>query len=111
MRWHPGYRAAVAALEERWSALTATLAAGRRTEAPDACEELGQALLALDPGALFPVPDGAVELYLRRTLLDLDWAISSCRRRRFFELGYRLERAAASRRQAARLLVPYGLEP
>ena len=81
------------------------------TELRSSCDLLAESLRGLERRTLFPVPDGAVDLYLKRSLEELDRAARACRRGRVFEMVYRLQEADRAFRRMEVQLARYGLAP
>jgi len=80
-------------LSRSWRELLSELARGRPERLSDECEDLERRVRGLDQEALFPVPDGSVEFFLKKSVINLEMALRSCRSERYFETVYRLEEA------------------
>lgn len=121
-RWHARYSVAVRPVRRALGSVLARRAGGgrdwpgppggrqdRRLRA--ACGRLAEALTELAGEDVFPAPEFAVDVHLRRALADLDRAAGACRAGRGRSLRHYLARAAEAFSNASLALRPYGLAP
>lgn len=121
-RWHARYAAAVRPVRRALGAVLARRAAdGKDWPGPPggredlrlraACRQLGGALEEITEGDVFPAPEFAIDVHLRRALDDLGRAATACRDGRGRGLRHYLALAAGAFSNASLALRPYGLAP
>lgn len=109
--WHRAVQHETARLSSAWRQLLRELALGRPDRLSAECRELEERVRALDHGVLFPVPDGSIEFFLKKSLVNLEMALRSCQRERYFETVYRLEEAETAFRRVIAGIRYYALTP
>ena len=109
--WHRSVQKETDLLSRAWRELLSELASGRPERLSNECGDLERRVRGLDHDALFPVPDGSVEFFLKKSMINLEMALRSCRSERYFETVYRLEEAESSFRRVAAGIRYYDLVP
>lgn len=107
--WYRTYRRELAAVETALGRLLAAREVDRPIYLVPPCRRLARALVALDRDALFPVPDLAADVHLKRALDRLAEAAVACLDQRFAASEYYLGEAERARREFGLALRRYGL--
>jgi hypothetical protein len=107
--WHDAYRRALAPVKEALAGVVAAEGSLRPKAARPACARLAAALARVDRERLFPVPDLAVDLHLKRALLHLEGAAAACGETRFGGTAHHLHETAVAVRQLDLALGRWGL--